>query len=255
MMLYVAKSVLVMAVTWYCTSPITTLRTSFTRPPLLGYRCILDDRSTQTTLMNITRAKCVWKCLSRDLCKVISYNHRLNSCELSRQLCDKVDSHADFSVNVYGIHRPLCSHWVPRSQFDQQRAVVFPQTPGRKYNIAVARKREKAGLYPGKHQRAGKLSIIVAVNESTFVKDIRGEIVLMDPTCLWTWVPFSPPSAIMPGAFAAGYDMNKDTLYVARAMFRGTYSIGYYQGNAMLGYFMIYGKVRTSQTMEILVVL
>ena len=129
MMLYIAKSVLVMAVTWYCTNPITTLSTSFTRPPLLGYRCILDDPSTQTTLMNITRAKCVWKCLSRDLCKVISYNHRLNSCELSRQLCDKVDSHAYFSINVSGTHRPLCSHWVPISEFDQQRAVVFPQKP------------------------------------------------------------------------------------------------------------------------------
>ena len=59
----------------------------------------------------------------------------------------------------------------------------------------------------------------------------------------------------MPGAFASGYDVNKATLYVDRAVFRGTYSIDYYHGNAMLGYFMIYGKVRTSQSMEILEVL
>ena len=254
-MLYVAKGLLVMVITRYCTKLIVTLQSHFTRHPLFGNRCMLDEPSNQTTVLNTARAQCVWRCLSSEVFKVVSYNHRLNSCDLSMQLCDTVAFAANFSIIVCGIHRPLCSRWVPKSEFDEKRAVVFPQRLGGIYTIAVARKRKGTGLYPGKHQRFGTFSIIIADDESTFVKDDRGEILLMDSTCIWTWIPFCSPNELMVGAFLAGYDMGKVPLYVARAMFTDTYSIGYYKSNKMLGYFTFEGGVRTSTTMDILVVL
>ena len=151
-MQHLAKWVLVMAITWYCVNPIVTSRTNFTRQPLFGYRCKLDDISNQTTVLSTAREQCVWRCLSSEDCKVVSYNHHLNSCELSIQFCDTIDSHADFSINVYGTYRPFCSRWVRKSEFDEQAAIVFLQKR-RSGNIAVARKKEGSGLYPGKHQR------------------------------------------------------------------------------------------------------
>ena len=121
-MLYVAKGLLVMVITWYCTKLIVTLQSHFTRHPFFGNRCMLDEPSNQTTVLNTARAQCVWRCLSREDCKVVSYNHRLNSCDLSMQLCDTVAFAANFSIIVYGIHRPLCSRWVPKSEFDEALA-------------------------------------------------------------------------------------------------------------------------------------
>ena len=52
-----------------------------------------------------------------------------------------------------------------------------------------------------------------------------------------------------------GYEGSKEPLYVARAMFQITYSIGYYKSSTMRGYFMVGGEVKKSEAMEILVVL
>ena len=116
---------------WCCSSchllsTSAALRATFTRRPLLGYRCVLGNQTHQTTLLNIARAQCVWRCLSSNNCKVVSFNHRLNNCELSVQLCDMVASAADFSINVYGMKRILCSHWVPKSDYDAAKSVLIP---------------------------------------------------------------------------------------------------------------------------------
>ena len=150
-MLLVDNVFVVMLISWYCAKPSDTARTNFTRQPLLGYQCVLNDPSYQITRLNTARAQCVWRCLSRDDCVVVSHNHRLNSCELSMQLCDRVAAHGDFSINMYGMDRPLCSHWVSISGFDAQKAVVFPQISIGTQNIAVARKRTNSGLFPGKY--------------------------------------------------------------------------------------------------------
>ena len=254
-MVAVSNALQLMLVAYYCASPCISMRANYTRQPLLGYRCMMNNPSYQITLNNTARTRCVWRCLSSNDCVVISFNHRLNNCELSMQLCDTVASAADFSINVYSIERKLCSLWVPKSEFDAQRAVKFRQNAGRADIIAVARKWENSGLFPGKHQRFNSFRIQIAVDENTFVTDGRGEILLVDSACLWKWIPYASPNILPIEALVAGYDVNREPLYVTRAKFQGVYSIGYYKSSTSLGYFMIVGGVSTSTVMHVLVIL
>ena len=131
-MLCAAKVMLVMLISITCARPGVTSRNTFTTQPLLGYRCVTNEPFGPVTWMDTTRARCVWRCLSSDRCVVVSYNHRLNYCELSMQLCDKIVSNVEFSVNVYGKDRTLCPQWVPLAQYDAQKAILFKQKPGHK---------------------------------------------------------------------------------------------------------------------------
>ena len=253
-MMCVAYALFVTTIALYCTKPSATSRTSFTREPLFGYRCVRNNPSNQTTISNTARAQCVWRCLYNDDCVVVSHNHHINSCELSMHLCDTVESHENVSINVYGIHRKLCSDWVPKSEFDGQKAIMFPQklgTSGGK--IAVARKGLESAMFPGKHQRFSGYHIIIAVDENRIVSNNLGEVLQANSACLFTWIPYSSPKILPVGAFVGGYGANKEPLYVARAVFEGVYSIGYYKSSKSLAYFMIYGQARTSITMDILV--
>ena len=253
-MSYVDNALLVMLMVWYCTSRSVTLRTTFTRRPLLGYRCVLNNPASQTTLLNTARAQCVWRCLSSDDCVVVSHNHRLNSCDLSTRICDTVTSDTESSVNVYGMDRTRCFSWVPKSEYDTEKAVAFAQRPGG-IQIAVARKEVNAGLYPGKLQLSNSFLIKIAMDENTLVSYDRGEILLMDSDCLWVWIPYVSPDILPIGTVAAGHDVNKEPLYVARAKFQGLHSIGYYKSSKLLGYFVARNAVDTTTKMELLVVL
>ena len=254
-MLCVVDILLVIVFTWERINTAVTSRTNFTRQPFLGYRCQLNDTSYQMTLLNTSRDRCVWRCLSNDSCIVLSYNHMFNYCELSVQLCDSVMQDTHFSINVYGIDRKRCLHWVPESGYDPQKAVVFPVAAHLTYNIAVARKRVNSGLYPGKQNRGSTLDIIIVMYEDIIVSDKRGEILLVDSACLWEWIPYTSPNILPVGAVEGGYDPKQEPLYVARARFENFYSTGYYKASNMLGYFMIWGEVRTAYTMDILVIL
>ena len=252
-MLRLIKTVFIMSFMWYCISHSAALRIGFTRQPLLGYRCVREDTSNQTTLFNTARAQCVWRCLSGN-CVVISYNHRINSCELSMQLCDTVVPAADISINIYSLHRKLCSVWVPKSKFDGQKAIICPQNPEiPSEKTAVARKEVDSAKFPGKHQLFSGFNIIIAVDHNRIVKDDIGEVLLVNSACLFEWIPYSSLDKLPVGAFVGGYDANKEPLYVARAVFEGIYSIDYYKSSKSLAYFMIYGEARTSKTMDILV--
>ena len=112
------------------------------------FMCVLEDPASQTTLLNTARAEYVWRCLSRHECVMVSHNHRLNSCELSMQLCEIVASNTEFSISVCGMDRQFCSSSVPKSEscclptesccvpteyqvgFLNLKAVVSPQAPG-----------------------------------------------------------------------------------------------------------------------------
>ena len=254
-MLFVANTLLLMAIVWHSAGTSVAFRNNYTRQPLLGYRCVLELPSNQTALSNTARAQCVWRCLSMDDCLVVSHDHRLNRCELSMQLCDRVARNVNFSTNFYGIERKLCPQWVPTFEYDTQTAAAFSQTPGGNAIIVVARTRSNNGLYPGKHQRFGTFRIIFPVDERSAVWGEQGEILLMNSACLWAWIPFTSKYAPPVGAFLAGHDVNKERLYVARAIFEGVYSIGYYKSSTSLGYFGIFGGVRTTGVMDILVIL
>ena len=252
-MLRLVKTVFIMSFMWYCISHSAACRIRFARQPLLGYRCVRDDTSNQTTLFNTARAQCVWRCLSGN-CVVISYYRRLNNCELSMQLCDTVVPAADMSINIYSLHRKLCSKWVPKSKFDGQKAIIFPQNPEIPWQkIAVARKEVDSAMFPGKHQLFSGFDIIIAVDDNRIVKDDIGEVLLVNSGCLFAWIPYSSLDKLPVGALVGGYDASKEPLHIARAVFEGFYSIGYYKSSKSLAYFMIYGEARTSNIMDILV--
>ena len=253
-MSFVDNALLVMLTVWYCTSRSVTLITTFTTQPLFGYQCVLNNPASQTTLLNTARAQCVWRCLSSDDCVVMSHNHRLNSCDLSTRICDTVTADTESSLNVYGMDRTRCFSWVPKSEYDTEKAVAFAQRPGG-IQIAVARKELNAVFYPGKLQLSNSFLIKIAMDENTLVSYDRGEILLMDSDCLWMWIPYVSPDILPIGTVAAGHDVNKEPLCVARVKFQGLYSIGYYKSSKLLGYFVARNAVDTTRKMELLVVL
>ena len=171
------------------------------------------------------------------------------------QLCDKVVLNTDFSINVYGMNRELCLQWVPVAIYDAQKAIVFKHKNDSSAEIAVARKRVNTGLYPGKHLRFAHFQTIVVVDENTQVQDLQSEILLVDQACYWKWVPYTSPNDMPVGAIKAGYDVNGESLYVARAVVNGYYSIGNYRPSRMKGYFGIFGAIKTLNTMDILIIL
>ena len=247
---------LVMLLIWTCASLSVTFRTNFTRQPLLGYQCVPGDPASQITWLDTSRTQCVWRCLSNDDCVVVSHNHRLKRCVLSTQICASVVSHTEFSVNLYGMDRKFCSSWVSKSGYIKEKAVEFAKKlDGTSSPIAVARKEVSSGLFPGKCKLSTLFTIIIAVDENTYVSDDRGEILLVDSACFWTWIPYTSPDVLPIGAVAGGQGVSKEPLYVARALFGNTYSIGYYKSSKLHGCFMIRNNVTTTTAMEILVIL
>ena len=171
------------------------------------------------------------------------------------QLCDKVVLNDDFSINVYGMNREHCLQWVPVAMYDAQKAIVFKHKNDSSAEIAVARKRVNTGLYPGKHLRFAHFQTIVVVDENKQVQDLQSEILLVDPACYWKWVPYTSTNDMPGNAIKAGYDVNGESLYVARAVVNSYYSIGYYKPSQMLGYFGILGMIKTQSAMDILIIL
>ena len=245
---------LLIVVTWYCITHSETLRTTYTRQPMFGQRCHLDNPENLTILLNIARPQCVWNCLSSDSCLVVSQNHHLNLCELSPQFCDKVVPHENFTINVYGLERSQCVNWALPAQYDSKTTVEFLRQPGLTIVLTVGRAKDSMGIYPGKYQNNIR-KVVYAANASEFVKGSNCEVLLADPSCLWAWITFTAGNEVPIGAIEAGYYRN-DVLYVARGTFHGIqYGIGYYRPNPQLGYFAHYGEVYNKTDLEILVIM
>ena len=148
--------------------------------------------------------------------------------------CGSLVARADFSVNVYDMDRKLCLNRSHVIMYDAETATVFKHKAEEPHKIVVARKQVNTGLYPGKHLRFDRFQIVV-VKESTQVIDGQGDLV--GPVCYWKCVLYTSPNALPVGAIKAGYDVNEDSLYVARAKVNGYYCIGYYKPIQRRGYF------------------
>ena len=242
------------------TSPGVTLRTVYTKLPLMGYRCVMDDPSELLTFANTARPQCVWRCLSLRNCMVVSHNGADDTCELAIQRCDRIEAHPDFSINVYGKARSNCVHWISVTSYDQQKAVIFPQGGNDTSKIAVSRIVQNTGVYPGKvidiePPRIRFLSV-VAVSANEYALSRTGQVLHLSPTCQPAWMPFSTTNnheISEAGSVVGGRIANNEDVYVARARFGYIYSIGYYRPTTGLGYFVIGGKVNaTSDYLEIL---
>ena len=242
-------------VTWYCNTLSESCKTTYTRPPMQGQRCHVDNPENLTTLWDINRLECVASCQSTESCVVLSHNYRLNYCELSPQYCDKVEPNPDFTLNVYGIERSRCVNWAPPAQYDSQTAVEFLRTPGHWVYLTVGRAKDSTGLFPGKYQN-NTWKVVYAANASAFVKGSNCEVLLVDPDCMWAWIAYTPGTVLPVGAIEAGYYGN-DLLYVARSMFfdGSQYGIGYYWPSLQVGYFAHYADVFNKTDLEILVIM
>ena len=236
-----------------------TCKTAYTNSPLLGYRCVMDDPSNLMTFTNTAQPQCVWNCLSLRDCMVVSHNGVDDNCELAMQRCDKIAAHPDFTVNVYGVDRRKCAHWIQKNLYDEQKAVVFPQGKNAANKIAVARLVQNTVVYPGKFTQFGGNRIHVAESATNLEMKIgeSGQVLHLSPTCQPAWISYSPSnsSSVSRAGVVAGGRIGQEPVYVARARFSGIYSIGYYRHTTKHGYFVIRGEaVATSaNTMEILV--
>ena len=130
---WMAHVFLIALITQYGTEPGAILRVNVVTQPLHGYRCVTDN-SNQTTLWSNARDQCVKRYLSSDECIVVNHNDRRNHCKLRKRPYDRVVSAKDFSINVYGMDRKSCVHWVPIYGFDGHKAAVFGKTPKKRRN-------------------------------------------------------------------------------------------------------------------------
>ena len=227
---------------------------------LMGYRCVMDNLSDLLTFANTARPQCVWRCLSLKTCMVVSHKGVDDICELAMQRCDRLEAHADFSINVYGIHRGECVYWISVTSYDQQKAVIFPQGGNGTSKIAVSRIVRNTRVYPGKvidiePPRIRFLSV-VAVSANEYALSRTGQVLHLSPTCQPAWMPYSTTNNLEineAGSVVGGHIANNGDVYVARARFGYIYRIGYYRPTG-LGYFVIRGKVNaTAHYLEMLV--
>ena len=234
-----------------------TCKTAHTKSPLLGYRCVMDDPSNLMTFTDTARPQCVWRCLSLRDCLVVSHNGVDDTCELAMQRCDRLAAHPDFSVNVYGIERGKCAHWISTNLFDEQKAVVFPQGANAANKIAVARLVMNNMVYPGKFTRFGGYRIYVALSATNFEISQSGQVLHLSSTCQPAWISYSPTnnSPVSMAGVVVGGRIDQEPVYVARARFSGIYAIGYYRHTTKQGYFLVQGEAMatSANNMELLV--
>ena len=255
------SSFVLLLILFFGTRSGVTLRTAYTKSPLLGYRCVMDDPSNLMTFTNTARPQCVWRCLSLRDCMVVSHNCVDDTCELAMQRCDRLETHPDFSVNVYGIDRKKCTNWVSAAFPDEQKAVVFPQGTNGASEIAVSRLVLNNGMYPGKliptTPFRNKFLTVVAVSATEMTSSRNGQVLLLSPTCQPAWIPYSLANSgeiSGPELVVGGRIGNNEDVYVARSRFDYIYSIGYYRPTTGLGYFVVAGKANaTANYLEILV--
>ena len=247
------SSFVLLLILFFGTRSGVTFRTSYTKSPLLGYRCVMDDPSNLMTFTNTARPQCVWRCLSLRDCMVVSHNGVDDTCELAMQRCDRLQTHLDFSVNVYGIDRKKCTNWVSAAFPDERKAVVFPQGTNGASKIAVSRIVLDTGVYPGKLMPKtpfhNKFLSVVAVSATEMTSSRNGQVFLLSPSCQPAWIPYSLANSSEisgPELVVGGRIGNKEDVYVARARFGYISSIGYYRPRTGLGYFVVGGKANAS---------
>ena len=139
--------------------------------------------------------QCVWRCLSLRDCMVVSHNGVDDTCELAMQRCDRLETHPDFSINVYGKARSKCAHWVSNTLYDEQKAVVFLQGSDDAFKIAGGRLALNNDVYPGKHVRFRDEGIYVAVSTTQVTSSLSGQVLHLSPTCQPAWIPYFPPNS------------------------------------------------------------
>ena len=236
-------------------------KTTFSYRPLQGYYCKINNKENEIIKAGLLRHQCVVLCMSTPGCIAVSYNSGNKYCQLGLQLCDQVEPHSEFSVELYIGNRASCVQW--EITFSVSTGSVSTYGVGNSVSIAVARQIWRGGVYPGVFQMFVPYYVNSAVNHTTFISNDGIREYLAFPTgCRHVWVNFTSPGQLPHGAVSGGSTPDGEELIIARAAFQdpnsiGMFqlSIGYYQVSMQTGYFVLYDAVQSTVVMELLVLL
>ena len=199
---------------------------------------------------NITAPKpkfCSLACVQADHCEATIYDKASGVCMLMNEPCFSLRPHFD---HVYRSYKQSCTNWVPHDDINPAYWYMEHSTQ----QCYVARKAHESNYIIGK-----KTSNFFAVNPTGTALVIDGdyELVVVEPSCIVTWVQYNPTGAqaIPEGALIGGILTATNTpLYVARTTIDGITGCGYYNplnGKIWVAHF----GPRSSTVFEIMVVI
>ena len=222
---------------------------NYTNQPRYGYRCVTSS-NTEVTLWQTDRPQCVWKCLKLKTCHYINHNYDTGQCDLGLNKCESLVPVTGISVSVFGPPRDNCVLWAT----GQESGRVSVELQFRGKVIHLARMTTNNILLIGKFIPA--TGTFWANNEGERVGPVREsdqdiELLLMDPACTLSWMPYMAGGLLPVGAISGGLLHDGSTTYVSKVTHDDRLAFGYYSTEAELVYYELNG-VHTKTSMEIL---
>ena len=224
-----------------------------TRWPLLHYRCI-PNSSDEVIFRQVARPQCEWKCLSMESCRYININPSNVSCELGIGRCMYLEPSDGYMVQAFTIPNHLCIQWGSDQQMGRETVQVFHGD----MSLLAARIRHGSSMIVGKflEDRGYFFGNSEGQKISAVSTDDEIAILTIDEACIWSWIPYTSGEVLPVGAVIGGHLASGSPTYVA-IMYHGGGrhpTFGYYSSENVMGSYE-YSGVRTSTTMDILVIL
>ena len=187
---------------------------NYTNQPRYGYRCVTSS-NTEVTLWQTNRPQCVWKCLKLKTCHYINHNYDTGQCDLGLNKCESLVPVTGISVSVFGPPRDKCVLWAT----GQESGRVSVELQFRGKVIHLARMTTNNILLIGKFIPA--TGTFWANNEGERVGPVREsdqdiELLLMDPACTLSWMPYMAGGLLPVGAISGGLLHDGSTTYVSK---------------------------------------
>ena len=228
--------------------------TRFTRPALLGYRC-LTDSEVYDNITGVLPYTCVHRCVRRNNCSIVNYNIQENICHMNNDSCTLLIADPLFQVNyLSSTYRSECLKWVAASDFEYITPVgVSSDGLPTAY---VSRLRWSSHVLPGKYIRSENK--VWAGMNNVEVTGADFEILAVRPGCQVTWMPFRAGETLPVGAVKGGYLSKKIfPLFVIRGLTSYRFVIlvpGYFDPGSDRGYLPLF-RAQHVTDMDILVLL
>ena len=220
---------------------------------LMGYHC--SENKEHTFLKNVSNAQ-QWECfiLCQHLKECYFYHYNVNGkyCLLSSKLCTDLERNIDYILYTFGTDHSNCFIWETTDGNTFQNGIQVHRP--REDPLFVSRAHVDGYWYPGKTPARTKCKTVV-----NGIKVITAKCEVLDvlDSCVpyLSWIVFSkveeralPLGAVVGGHHPVGYP-----LYIAKGTIGANdISIGYYDDQSGLGYFIVDGKVKTSGEVYIL---
>ena len=228
--------------------------TKFTRPALLGYRC-LTDSEVYDNITGVLPYTCVHRCVKRNNCSIVNYNIQENICHMNNDACILLIADVSFQVNYLTNTYPSeCLEWAAESDFDKITPVGVSNAGY--HAVYVSRLRWLSHVLPGKYIRS-QHTVWAGLN-GVGVSGTDFEILAVRPGCQVTWMPFHAGDTLPAGAVKGGYLSTVNSpVFVVRGLTSYPFVIhvpGYFDPMADLGYLPLLNSQHVTD-MDILVLL